>query len=67
MKLLGETVKTISLNFNVPADQDTPSEVLNLVKTLLLNALSDQLERGYFDRPCDADEKALAQALLTES
>lgn len=52
--------KTIILGFRIPADIDTPSEVLARMKWLLIQALAR-------DGEAYTDERRLVTALLTES
>ena len=60
--------KTISLSFEVPADLDTPSEVLAKMKALLLQGLNEQFSRDtLFSIDLTPDERVLCKALLTES
>jgi len=58
----GQT-KTITLNFEVPSDLDTPSEVLAQMKQLMLGGLGQLLD-GCQSMP--ADEERLCKALLVE-
>lgn len=55
--------KTISLQFSIPADMDTPSEVLARMRDLLLEALA--LRSDHFSS--SEEDDCLIEALLTES
>lgn len=62
------TTKTITLNFEVPSDLDTPSEVLAQMKQLLLGALDQQERRAFLvgGTPWTPPEATLVEALLVE-
>jgi hypothetical protein len=58
-------LKTITLNFTIPADIDTPSETLARMKQLLIDALVAQKDRG--EGGLSEEDQHLIDALLTES
>lgn len=58
-------MKTITLNFAIPDDVDTPSETLLKMRDLLLGALAHG-RTEHADEYTD-EERALIDALLTES
>lgn len=63
------TTKTIALSFSIPADLDTPSEVLLDLRTLLLDALAEKLIRHLTGKSVPMSPERLAQCnfLLLES
>lgn len=57
--------KTVTLTFEVPADLDTPSEVLAKMKQLLLAAMEVATVRAFCHPVFSDEERALCKALLT--
>jgi hypothetical protein len=59
------STRSISIHFEVPADLDTPSEVLASAKELLLEALNQHAQNENYD--FTDEQRAIMAALLTES